>query len=174
MMSIGEKIRDLRKKRGMSQEELAEALQVSRQTIYKWENDLTMPDASNLKALTRVLKVSYEELLEDKKTKNATKDDSLDKGVSFVRKHWKKSGYILLLYSLFPAIGGLIFVQIFSSTTRGIEDEFGFGLSTMSSSVSSGMNMMVLIPMLIMLSGIVGIIISIVLIVKDRKENGRT
>jgi len=43
-MTIGKNIADLRKNRGMTQEQLADILGVSSQTISKWENEVTMPD----------------------------------------------------------------------------------------------------------------------------------
>ena len=46
-MEIGNKINQLRKLSGMTQEQLAEKLNVSRQTISKWESDSTSPDLAN-------------------------------------------------------------------------------------------------------------------------------
>ncbi|MBE6954141.1 MAG: helix-turn-helix transcriptional regulator, partial [Ruminococcaceae bacterium] len=43
-MTIGKNIADLRKNSGITQEQLAETLGVSSQTISKWENEITMPD----------------------------------------------------------------------------------------------------------------------------------
>lgn len=43
-ISMGRKIKELRRKRGLSQKELANYLGVSFQTISKWENDVVMPD----------------------------------------------------------------------------------------------------------------------------------
>ena len=51
METIGEKIRELRKKKSISQETLAFDIGVSRQTIHKWENDSMLPNTDNLKAL---------------------------------------------------------------------------------------------------------------------------
>ena len=47
-MAFSEKLYELRKKRGLSQEELAEALDVSRQAISKWESGRAMPEAGKL------------------------------------------------------------------------------------------------------------------------------
>lgn len=47
-MTIGEKIKELRKNSGISQEQLAEAIQVSRQTISSWENGQKLPTKKNL------------------------------------------------------------------------------------------------------------------------------
>lgn len=60
---LNDKIKVLRKKRGISQEELALQIHVVRQTISKWENGLSVPDADQLIALANVLQVSVNELL---------------------------------------------------------------------------------------------------------------
>ena len=44
MKTLGTKISELRKTRGMTQDELAEKMGVSPQAVSKWENDLSMPD----------------------------------------------------------------------------------------------------------------------------------
>lgn len=69
-MTLGEKIRTLRKQAHLSQEQLAQRLSVSRQAITKWETDSGTPDIDNLKALSQVFSISIDELLLDKKKKN--------------------------------------------------------------------------------------------------------
>jgi len=64
-MTLGEKIKEARKNMGLSQEQLAEKLCVSRQAITKWESDRGIPDITNLKALARLLDVSIDYLLDD-------------------------------------------------------------------------------------------------------------
>lgn len=64
-MTLGEKIRHARKSAGMSQEQLAEKLCVSRSAIAKWETGKGMPDVENLKILSRLLGVSVDSLLDD-------------------------------------------------------------------------------------------------------------
>ncbi|MFR5077518.1 MAG: helix-turn-helix transcriptional regulator [[Clostridium] innocuum] len=54
-MEMSEKLYQLRKERGWSQEEVAVELQVSRQTVSKWESGATMPDTKRLKQLKRSL-----------------------------------------------------------------------------------------------------------------------
>ena len=65
-MSLGEKIKELRKSRGMSQEELAEQINVSRQAISKWELDASLPDIDNIVQLSRLFAVSIDYLLLEK------------------------------------------------------------------------------------------------------------
>lgn len=62
-MSLGENILKLRKKKGLSQEQLGEKVNVTRQTISNWELDETAPNPEQLKVLSKVLNVSIDELL---------------------------------------------------------------------------------------------------------------
>ena len=57
-MIMSEKIRFYRKKRGLSQQELADKLNVVRQTVSKWEQGLSVPDSQMLVALARELGIS--------------------------------------------------------------------------------------------------------------------
>ena len=61
-MTLGERIRALRLGRDMSQEDLAEALGVSRQAVSKWEKNLSYPDTENLLSLAELFGVSADEL----------------------------------------------------------------------------------------------------------------
>lgn len=61
-MSIGERILKLRKAQNISQGQLAEAMDVSRQAVSKWENDLSSPDAMNLIKLADLLDTDIEYL----------------------------------------------------------------------------------------------------------------
>ena len=64
-MKLSDKIRTYRKSFDLSQEALAEKLNVSRQVITKWETDNGIPEISNLKALGDLFGVSIEDLLDD-------------------------------------------------------------------------------------------------------------
>lgn len=64
-MTLGEKIRAARRKCGLSQEQLAEKMSVSRSAIAKWETDKGLPDVGNLKVLARLLNVSVDHLLDE-------------------------------------------------------------------------------------------------------------
>lgn len=63
-MNMGEKIQQLRKEKGLSQEGLAELLGLSRQAISKWESGAAMPTVDNLVELSRIFQVSVGELLQ--------------------------------------------------------------------------------------------------------------
>lgn len=62
-MSFAENLQKLRKSKGLSQEELAGALNVSRQAIGKWENGTTYPDIENLIVLSDLFKIPIDKLV---------------------------------------------------------------------------------------------------------------
>ena len=63
-MSLGNILFDARKKKGLSQEEVAEKLGVSRQTISKWETEETVPDIYQAKKLAKIYGLSLDELID--------------------------------------------------------------------------------------------------------------
>ena len=72
-MQLSTKIEKLRKKKGWSQEELADAVGVSRQSVFKWESGVNTPDIDKMKKLVSIFNVSYDVLLND----NIELDDNL-------------------------------------------------------------------------------------------------
>ncbi len=62
-MNIGENIQNFRKKLGLNQEELAQKIPVSRQTVSQWENGQTVPSIDNLIILKEIFGVSVDEIL---------------------------------------------------------------------------------------------------------------
>lgn len=64
-MKFNEKLISIRKKRGLSQEELGMELQVSRQTISKWENGQSYPDFQRLVQLSDYFDMTLDELVKD-------------------------------------------------------------------------------------------------------------
>ncbi len=62
-MTFGEKLKVLRIKNSLSQEQLAEKLSVSRQAVSKWEQDAALPDMYNLVQISKMFQVSLDELM---------------------------------------------------------------------------------------------------------------
>ena len=69
-MTFGEKLKNARKEAGLSQEQLAEKMSVSRSAVAKWEAGNGMPDVNNLKVMSTLLNVSVDYLLDDDKQIN--------------------------------------------------------------------------------------------------------
>ena len=70
-MTLGQRIQELRKKQGLSQEALGEKLGVSRQAISRWEMDGAVPEVDKLIALSKLFGVSLDELLQVEVPKEA-------------------------------------------------------------------------------------------------------
>lgn len=80
-MTFAEKLRQLRKQAGMSQERLAEKIGVSRQAVTKWETDAGIPDIENIGAISDLFEISIDELLSNEKV---TKDHNGKKQTDFL------------------------------------------------------------------------------------------
>lgn len=65
-MTIADKIKKLRKDNNMTQEDLAEKMNVSRQTISKWETNMVIPDANNIVSICKLFNITTDELLDYK------------------------------------------------------------------------------------------------------------
>ena len=83
-MNLGEKILKLRKKNGFSQENLAEKVDVTRQTISNWELGETSPNPNQLKLLSKALNVSIDELLDNEEF--ISKEERKSYGFEYVSK----------------------------------------------------------------------------------------
>ena len=77
-MTLGQKIRDMRKQMGISQEVLGEILNVSRQAITKWETDAGVPEVYNLSELAKLFGVPVDYFLSDKTTTDVATQLTID------------------------------------------------------------------------------------------------
>ena len=71
-MTFGEKLQSLRQKAGMSQDALAEKLNVSRQAVSRWERDETMPETEKVVMLADLFGVTTDYLLRQQPKQQAT------------------------------------------------------------------------------------------------------
>ena len=130
-MSIAERILTLRKSKGMSQEQLAEAVGVSRQAVSKWESEQASPDPEKIIAMSEIFGVTTDYLLkgiepekeeakteekaEEKKTEDThmTVGDVLDQKI-LTEKNKEKSKkllkYVLIALGVFLAIDIISFI----------------------------------------------------------------
>lgn len=74
-MALGDKIKRLREEHSLTQQQLADKLYVSRQTVCRWENGSRCPDLIMAKRLAVELNVSLDELISDEDLKEFTKND---------------------------------------------------------------------------------------------------
>ena len=122
-MTFGEKLQALRRRTGMSQDMLAEKLEVSRQAVSKWERDEAMPETDKLVRIAKLFDISLDELLMGKKpqpeqTQTAQPGQVYTDVKRTVKRHGYKLGYVfltlgvltcvlsLLLYFLWPGLAG--------------------------------------------------------------------
>lgn len=73
-MTFAEKLKNIRKQAGISQEQLAEKIGVSRQAVTKWETGTGIPDIENIMAISALFDVSIDELLSNEKTQKEQAD----------------------------------------------------------------------------------------------------
>lgn len=113
-IQTGKLIAELRKKQGLTQQQLADELNLSNKTISKWESGLGSPDISNLPVLAEALGISVDELLkgqlnmpEEDTSSDATKDDSSRKELTPKQK--KERAIIALAASIGAVLGILAY-----------------------------------------------------------------
>ena len=110
-MEFNEKLQELRKRKGLTQEELAEKLYVSRTAISKWESGRGYPNIESLKALAKFFSVTVDELLSTDEILTIAEEDNKRK-----EKHFRDLTYGLLDI----CVALLLFLPFFAEKTDGI------------------------------------------------------
>lgn len=64
-MEIGKKLKTTRIKSGFTQEQVAEKLMISRQTVSNWENEKSLPDVTSVMKISNLYQISLDELLKE-------------------------------------------------------------------------------------------------------------
>ena len=100
-MTTGQKIQTLRKRQGMTQEQLAQRLGVSRQAVSRWELDEVLPETANLLPLSRALGVSVDSLL----------DPAAEAGIILVQGLWLCLWLYLLLLVVYFLAAGILYLH---------------------------------------------------------------
>lgn len=121
-MNTGEKIRQIRKMSGMTQEELAEKLNVSRQTISKWESGLSSPDLENAANLCSLFQISLDDLVKERQVMEKEEKITLQDMMKIHRRTQRMT--IVMLSGLFFFVVGVlaaVFVLALRSTTLSME-----------------------------------------------------
>lgn len=113
MDTTGKRITELRKKVGLSQDDLAEKANVSRQTVYRWESDNRTPDGENIKSLCKILGTDAEYILHGSAALKAAK-----KGRGVLRL----IAAIAISVAVFLIIFAVAVCCIYFQPASGIED----------------------------------------------------
>lgn len=124
-MDIGKKLQMARMKTNLTQEQVAEVLGVSRQTISNWENEKNYPDIRSVITLSDLYHVSLDELLKEKEeTSMSNYVEYLEESTNTVRSRNKWSRFILIItYFIIWALS-LIIYWFFTSGS----DAMGYSL----------------------------------------------
>ena len=118
-MNIGNKISELRKKNNYTQEELAEKLNVSRQTISKWELNETSPSLEDAAKLAKIFHVSLNELVGEENILEE-KMSNVERLAGIIIKILKIIGIIIIIYIIFIIIAILTFTVFKDKKTEEI------------------------------------------------------
>ena len=122
-MTFGEKLQQLRRRQGWSQEELAARIPISRQAVSKWESGAALPDTENVLAISRLFGVSTDYLLHDeyagdqdipavkdreaamKKRRNRETAMMVLIGIQALGLFWQLAGSLIYQSHLIPLLG---------------------------------------------------------------------
>ena len=107
-MKFDEKLMSLRKAKGWSQEELANKIGVSRQTISKWESSQTIPDMNKLMELSKIFEISVDELINEE-----NKDENKNKVNIFTKINLKPTNILLIIACILIFVGLIIIILLY-------------------------------------------------------------
>lgn len=132
-MTLGEKIQQMRKAAGISQEQLAEQLDVSRQSISKWECNDAVPEINKIVLLSDLFSVSMDELLKDSSSQNRNETDG-KKSASTLEEITKinaanrqtNTGFKTIVVGLVMLVLEYMFLPIFGSIQKAHVNGQGF------------------------------------------------
>lgn len=113
-MEFNVKLQELRKKRGLTQEELAEALYVSRTAVSKWESGRGYPSIDSLKEIAKFFSVTIDDLLSSNEVLNIAEEESKEK-----ERHFQSVLFALLDIS----VAMFFFLPFFKGNINGITRE---------------------------------------------------
>jgi len=124
-MEIGSKLKNARNEKGITQEDAAELLGVSRQTISNWETGKSYPDIISVIKMSDIYFVSLDHLLKEDKTMKQTYQEFLEESTNTVKAK-KNLGKVILLstYFIIWALAVLIIWQLCSPMAEAVNIAF--------------------------------------------------
>lgn len=170
-MELGKKIYQLRKLSGMTQEQLAGKLSISRATLSKWENGTSMPDVESVVKLSGLFHTSLEELLlEEESTVEERSTQITLEDMMRINAHNRTMNLLLCSGLLFVAIGIMItaFEKMLESTTLSLSYILYRYIATGKYDAAPVDYTRLLIPAV--LSGVVGVALFLCYFMKSRKK----
>lgn len=171
-MEIGNKLNQLRKLSGMTQEQLAEKINVSRQTISKWESDSTSPDLESIVKISRIFHVSLDDLLREAETgvTNKTDEQITLEDLMKINLHNRKMTMLLIGGLLCVVVSVLNFAHVIAlqSTTLSTQYMLYRYIATGQYDSAPIDYMRLMIPS--MITGAVGLILFICYVIETRRK----
>jgi transcriptional regulator with XRE-family HTH domain len=172
-MEIGNKINQLRKLSGMTQEQLAEKLNVSRQTISKWESGGTSPDLESIVKVSKLFHVSLDDLLmegDDAGMTNKNEEQITLEDLMKINLHNRKMILLLISGLIFIMIGILNFAYVAALQSTTLSTQYMLYRYIVTGQYESAPidYMRLMIPSII--AGAVGLVLCVSYIIKNRKK----
>lgn len=177
-MKIGNKLNQLRKLSGMTQEQLAEKLNVSRQTISKWESDSTTPDLESIVKISRIFHVSLDDLFREGETSvegetnaaNRDKEQITLEDLMKINLHNRKMTLLLISGLFFVMVSILNFAHVIAlqSTTLSTQYMLYRYIATGQYDNAPIDSMRLMIPS--MIAGAIGMVLFISYAIENRKK----
>lgn len=147
-MEFNEKLQELRKSRGLTQEELAEALFVSRTAVSKWESGRGYPNIDSLKQLSRFFSVRIDDLICPEEIITAAENDKKDFASQYL-------SFICGALDAFLAI--LLFIPVFGNGPGNSDAVFLFAITGVNPWIKA---VFVIVLCAMVLQGICAVIVS--------------
>ncbi|MFK7681853.1 helix-turn-helix domain-containing protein [Priestia megaterium] len=103
-MRLGDQLQRLREEKNMSREELAQQINVSRQAVYKWENNKGYPDIQNLLRLSEIYETTIDELIKNDPTLQKKIDNNQDENKELDDEEMLNPGFYIGIVIIFLGI----------------------------------------------------------------------
>ncbi|PEE73887.1 transcriptional regulator [Priestia megaterium] len=103
-MRLGDQLQRLREEKNMSGEELAQQINVSRQAVYKWENNKGYPDIQNLLRLSEIYETTIDELIKNDPTLQRKIDNNQDESKELDDEEMLNPGFYIGIVIIFLGI----------------------------------------------------------------------
>ena len=110
-MEIGNKLYELRKNANLSQEQLAEKLNITRQTISNWELGQTVPDIMQAKEISKIFKITLDELIDNNvKDILVEKISNTEKIVGTTKKNLKMLSIVIIIFLIIVVLINVVYM----------------------------------------------------------------
>jgi len=103
-LRLGDQLQRLREEKNMSREELAQQINVSRQAVYKWENNKGYPDIQNLLRLSEIYETTIDELIKNDPTLQRKIDNNQDESKELDDEEMLNPGFYIGIVIIFLGI----------------------------------------------------------------------